>query len=119
MNLHEICMALQLAGENGGGDVDLSDYYTKSQTDSLISGKVDKIDGMGLSENNFTDAEKSKLAGLENTLSTVNDRLTTLELGSSGSSGSSNNIVTLSQSEYDALSTKAPDTIYMIAEEGD
>ena len=71
---------------------------------------------MGLSENNFTDAEKSKLAGLENTLSVINDRLTTLE---SDSTGSSNNIVTLSQSEYDALSTKAPDTIYMIAEEGD
>ncbi|MDE6519230.1 MAG: hypothetical protein K2K91_02065 [Ruminococcus sp.] len=92
--------------------VDLSDYYTKSQTDDLISEKVDKIDGMGLSENNFTDAEKSKLAGLENTLSAINDRLTTLE------SDSSNNIVILSQSEYDALITKTPDTIYMIAEEG-
>lgn len=73
--------------------VDLSDYYTKSQTDDLISEKVDKIDGMGLSENNFTDAEKSKLAGLENI-----------------------SIVVLSQSEYDALSTKVPDTIYMIKE---
>ncbi|MDE7097589.1 MAG: hypothetical protein K2O60_00385 [Ruminococcus sp.] len=113
MNLHEIYMALQLAGNSS--EVDLSDYYTKSQTYDLISEKVDKIDGMGLSENNFTDAEKSKLAGLENTLTDINDRITTLE---SGSTGSSNNIVVLSQSEYDALSTKAPDTIYMIAEEG-
>ena len=72
MNLHEIMLAKQLAGENGGGNADLSDYYTKSQTDELISEKVDK-----------------------------------------------NSIVTLSQSEYDALSTKASDTIYMIAEEGD
>ncbi|MDE6519668.1 MAG: hypothetical protein K2K91_04305 [Ruminococcus sp.] len=72
MNLHEIYMASQFAGKNSGGNADLSDYYTKSQTDDLISEKVDK-----------------------------------------------NSIVTLSQSEYDALSTKAPDTIYMIAEEGD
>ncbi len=71
MNLHEIYMALQLAGKNSGGNADLSDYYTKSQTDDLIAEKIDK-----------------------------------------------NSIVTLSQSEYDALSTKAPDTIYMIAEEG-
>lgn len=53
-------------GGAGGSNVNLSNYYTKSQTDSLISKKVDKVDYMGLSENNFTDAEKSKLSELEN-----------------------------------------------------
>ncbi|MDE7098772.1 MAG: pyocin knob domain-containing protein [Ruminococcus sp.] len=43
MNLHEIMLAKQLAGENGGGDVDLSDYYTKSQTDQRITEKVAEI----------------------------------------------------------------------------
>ena len=67
MDLHEIFLASQIAGNgNGGENVDLSDYYTKSQTNSLISGKVDKVTGMGLSSNSFTDAEKSKLAKLEN-----------------------------------------------------
>ncbi|MDE7363335.1 MAG: hypothetical protein K2N27_00380, partial [Ruminococcus sp.] len=112
MNLHEIMLAKQLAGENGGGDVDLSDYYTKSQTDQRISSKVaeivadapedfdtlkelsdwieshedsatamntaiaanttaimtkvDKVSGKGLSTNDFTNADKSKLDGLEN-----------------------------------------------------
>ncbi len=51
---------------SSGGNVNLSDYYTKSQTDSLISGKVDKVSGMGLSQNSFTDNEKSKLESLEN-----------------------------------------------------
>lgn len=51
---------------------------------------------------------------LDDCMKNFNERISTLE-----STGSSNNIVTLSQSEYDALSTKAPDTIYMIAEEGD
>lgn len=31
-----------------------------------LNGKVDKVDGLGLSENSFTDEEKEKLAGLEN-----------------------------------------------------
>lgn len=30
-----------------------------------LSGKVDKVEGMGLSSNDFTDEEKAKLAGLE------------------------------------------------------
>lgn len=66
MNLHEIYLAAQLAKNDINNNINLSDYYTKSQTDSLISGKVDKADGMGLSQNSFTDAEKSKLSGLEN-----------------------------------------------------
>lgn len=42
MNLHEVCLAAQLAKSNNSAD--LSDYYTKSQTDGLISGKVDKAE---------------------------------------------------------------------------
>ena len=30
-----------------------------------LSGKVDKVEGMGLSANSFTDEEKAKLAGIE------------------------------------------------------
>ena len=51
---------------SNGGSADLSDYYTKLQTNDLISGKVDKVSGMGLSQNSFTDNEKSKLESLEN-----------------------------------------------------
>ena len=49
-----------------GGDVDLSNYYTKSETDSKVSNKVDKVTGKGLSTNDYTTAEKTKLAGLTN-----------------------------------------------------
>lgn len=68
MDLHEIFLASEIAGKsNGNGEsVDLSDYYTKSQTDGLLVNKIDKADGMGLSENSFTDAEKTKLSGLDN-----------------------------------------------------
>nr|DAK10355.1 MAG TPA: Head fiber protein [Caudoviricetes sp.] len=51
---------------NTGGDVDLSNYYTKSETDSKDNTKVDKVSGKGLSTNDFTTAEKSKLASLSN-----------------------------------------------------
>ena len=105
MSLHEVFLAAQLANRNNSGNADLSDYYTKLQTDELISGKVaeiianapedfntlkelsdwiyshedsaaamnsaisgkvDKVSGMGLSQNSFTDTEKLKLEGLEN-----------------------------------------------------
>ena len=49
-----------------GGEVDLSNYYTKSETDSKVSNKVDKVTGKGLSTNDYTTAEKTKLAGLTN-----------------------------------------------------
>ena len=103
MSLHEVFLAAQLANRNNSGNADLSDYYTKLQTDELISGKVaeiiadapkdfdtlkelsdwiyshedsaaamnsaisgkvEKVSGMGLSQNSFTDAEKSKLSEL-------------------------------------------------------
>ncbi len=103
MSLHEVFLAAQLANRNNSGNADLSDYYTKLQTDELISGKVaeiiadapedfdtlkelsdwiyshedsaaamnsaisgkvDKVSGMGLSQNSFTNAEKSKLSEL-------------------------------------------------------
>ncbi len=103
MSLHEVFLAAQLANRNNSGNADLSDYYTKLQTNELISGKVaeiianapedfntlkelsdwiyshedsaaamnsaisgkvDKISGMGLSQNSFTNAEKSKLSEL-------------------------------------------------------
>lgn len=49
----------------GGVEVDLSNYYTKTQVNSLMNNKVDKVDGMGLSSNNFTDQDKLKLNNLE------------------------------------------------------
>jgi hypothetical protein len=45
---------------------DLTDYYQKDEVDNLLSNKVDKVNGKGLSEQNYTLAEKTKLAGLEN-----------------------------------------------------
>ncbi|MDE5558976.1 MAG: pyocin knob domain-containing protein [Ruminococcus sp.] len=65
MNLHDVLLASKMSGKITG-NADLSDYYTKSQTDDLISGKVDKEDGKGLSTNDFTNALKTKLDSLEN-----------------------------------------------------
>lgn len=45
----------------GGSSADLTNYYTKSQTNNLISGKVDKIDGKSLSTNDFTNEYKAKI----------------------------------------------------------
>lgn len=50
----------------GSTTVDLTNYYNKTEIDTLLGNKVDKITGYGLSQENFTSAEKSKLASLEN-----------------------------------------------------
>lgn len=41
-------------------------YYTKSETDTLLNGKVNVVSGKGLSTNDFTNTLKSKLDGIEN-----------------------------------------------------
>lgn len=40
-------------------------YYTKSETDALLNNKVNKETGKGLSTNDFTNADKTKLNGIE------------------------------------------------------
>ena len=40
-------------------------YYTKGQTDELLNEKVDKVQGKGLSQNDFTNTLKSKLDNIE------------------------------------------------------
>ncbi len=45
---------------------DLTNYYTKSQVDTIANTKVTKETGKGLTTNDYTTAEKTKLAGLEN-----------------------------------------------------
>ena len=45
----------------GSTSVDLTNYYTKAQTNTLLDSKVDKILGKGLSTNDFTDAYKDML----------------------------------------------------------
>lgn len=45
----------------GNTSVDLSNYYTKTQTDALLAGKVDKVTGKGLSTNDFNNTYKDML----------------------------------------------------------
>lgn len=41
-------------------------FYTKGETDALLNGKVNVVAGKGLSTNDFTDADETKLDGIEN-----------------------------------------------------
>ena len=49
-----------------GGSIDLSSYAKKEDVDAALELKVDKVTGKGLSSNDYTDADKLKLAGLKN-----------------------------------------------------
>lgn len=48
----------------GTQTMDLTGYYTSTQIDTKLGDKVDKVSGKGLSEADFTSAEKTKLAGI-------------------------------------------------------
>jgi len=55
----------RLAG-GGASATDLIDYYKKTEVDSLLENKVNKVNGKDLSTNDYTTLEKEKLANLEN-----------------------------------------------------
>lgn len=65
-NIQDLLSVLFAGYEVSGGDVDLSDYYNKLETNTLLDTKVDKEIGKQLSTEDYTTEEKSKLAGLEN-----------------------------------------------------
>jgi Cu/Ag efflux protein CusF len=46
------------------GTVDLSAYATTEAMNTALAGKVDKVTGKGLSTNDFTNADKTKLNGI-------------------------------------------------------
>ena len=48
----------------GSQTVDLSGYVTTSSMNTALANKVDKVSGKGLSTNDYTTAEKNKLAGI-------------------------------------------------------
>lgn len=102
-----------------GGDIDLSEYYTKTQTDSLLSAKanasevytknetynkievntllndkVDKVDGKGLSTEDFTTSEKTKLAGIE---AEANKTVVDSEMNSTSTNPVENQVIYASQ----------------------
>lgn len=70
-NIQDLLSVLFAGYEGGGGSVDLSNYYTKPEANTLLDNKVDKVDGKQLSTENYTTEEKTKLAGLENYDDTV------------------------------------------------
>ena len=73
--------------------IDLSDYYNKTQTDNLLNDKVDKVTGKGLSTEDYTTAEKTKLSNIE---AEANKTVIVQATGSSTTSVMSQNAVTSS-----------------------
>lgn len=56
----------------GGGSADLSQYYKRSEVDTLLEGKVDKELGKSLTTNDFTDAYKDLVDANKTALETLN-----------------------------------------------
>lgn len=82
---------------------DITDYYTKTQIDSLLGDKVDKVTGKGLSTEDFTTADQQKLSGIE---TEANKTIVVQSTGNSTTSVMSQDAVTLQ------LNTKATVSYY-------
>ena len=52
-------------GLHGGGADPSGDFVTREELQKMLAGKVDAVEGMGLSSNDFTTEEKEKLDGIE------------------------------------------------------
>lgn len=63
---------IENAGGSGGTPVDA---YTKQESDELLSNKVDKETGKGLSTNDYTDEEKNKLNAVREQVSELKSEL--------------------------------------------
>lgn len=95
---------LMLKGEKGDpGTIDPSDYYNKTETNALLDTKVDKVSGKGLSTEDYTAADKTKLANIE---SEANKTIIEQATGFSTSSVMSQDAVTTQ------LNTKATTNLY-------
>lgn len=55
--------------------VDLSHYYLKTETDSLLGDKVDKVEGKGLSQNDFSDQYLQLLQATSGALKVFHDNV--------------------------------------------
>ena len=82
---------------------DLSNYYNKTEVDNLLDTKVDKVTGKGLSTEDYTSEEKTKLSGIE---AQANKTVVVQTTGSSTTDVMSQNIVTTE------LNSKATTALY-------
>ena len=57
-------------------EFDIANYPTKTEMNTALSGKVDKVTGKGLSTNDFTAAYKTKLDNLDTNLNAKVDKVT-------------------------------------------
>lgn len=68
-----------------------TNFYSKTQTDTLLGGKVDKIAGKGLSTEDYTSSDKNKLANIEQE---ANKKIVVNQTGKSTTDVMSQNAVT-------------------------
>lgn len=59
-----------------GGSADLMNYYNKSEVNTLLGDKVDKETDKGLSTNDYTNEEKTKVQNATDAIATLNGAVT-------------------------------------------
>lgn len=81
-------------------------YYTISQTDNLLNDKVNKVEGKGLSTNDFTDALKNQITTNQNAIAGIKNGTTINDFGAvetalENKEDKSNKVTSISSSSTD------------------
>ena len=79
-------------------------YYTEDETDTLLSGKVNTESGKGLSKNDFSDAYKTKLNGIEDGAEV--NIIETIKVDNTALNPDSNRVVNIDLSGKENVSNK-------------
>lgn len=135
-NINDLFNATCGGNSGGGGGGDMSNYYTKAETDQtnrVISEALHELHDTKADTSAMTAAISAATSGKANSAdvytkqqmdTALSGKQNTLTAGSGVSisgdtisvTGGGTNVVTLTQAQYDALTTKDPGTIYVISD---
>lgn len=105
-----------------GGTADLMNYYNKTETNTLLDDKVDKETGKGLSTNDYTNEEKTKVQDTADAVGILNSAVTvegSVEYKIQEAIGAMDTKINMVVTELPAIADARDDVIYLILQTGE
>ncbi|WP_405376361.1 hypothetical protein [Pseudobutyrivibrio sp.] len=105
-----------------GGTADLMNYYNKTETNTLLDDKVDKETGKGLSTNDYTNEEKTKVQDTVDAVDVLNGAVTvegSVEYKIQEAIGAMDTKINMVVTELPDIADARDDVIYLILQTGE
>lgn len=105
-----------------GGTADLMNYYNKTETNTLLDDKVDKETGKGLSTNDYTNEEKTKVQDTADAVDILNSAVTvegSVEYKIQEAIAAMDTKINMVVTELPVIADARDDVIYLILQTGE